>query len=58
MLYPLRWNAPQITETSFEAADIIGFKRDNTVISISKITIRDKEDIDGIGLHFDEKIQK
>lgn len=58
MLYPLRWNAPQITETSFEAADSIDFKRDNSVIIISKITIRDKEDIDGIALHFDEKIQK
>ncbi|HBJ2613870.1 TPA: hypothetical protein LA742_002345 [Clostridium botulinum] len=55
MLYPLWWNVPQITQASFEAVDIIGFKKDNSVIIISKITIKD---IDDIGLNFDEKVYK
>ena len=36
-----------------------GFKRDNnSVLIISKITIKNKKDIKSIEPHFDEKVQK
>lgn len=35
-----------------------GLKKDNSVLIISEITIKNKKDIDSIELHFDEKVQK